>query len=84
MQHSLDMTLELPDAETENFTQEELRLELACALYGRGRVGKVRGSEIAGVDFFSFQRALGERGIPMCTIEMLDQDMAALKKLFPE
>jgi len=78
------MTLELPDAETKDFTPAELRLELACALYARGRVGKVRGAEIAGVDFFTFQGALGERGIPMYTMEMLQEDMEALKKLFPE
>ena len=78
------MTLELPETETKNFTPEELRLELGCALYARGRVGKVRGADIAGVDFFTFQRALGERGIPMYTMEMLQQDMEALKKLFPE
>ena len=66
------MTLELPDVETNSFTPEELRLELACALYARGRIGKVRGAEIAGVDFFSFQRALGERGIPIYSGKMLD------------
>lgn len=78
------MILDLPDAETRSFTPEELRLELACALFARGRVGKVRGAEIAGVDFFSFQRALGERGIPTYTVEMLHEDMDTLKKLFPE
>lgn len=78
------MIRDLPDAETKDFTPDELRLELACALYARGRVGKVRGAEIAGIDFFSFQRALAERGIPSYDVEMLQQDMHALKKLFPE
>jgi predicted HTH domain antitoxin len=78
------MTLELPDAGLEGFAPEELQLELACALYARGLVGKVRGAQIAGVDFFAFQRALGERGIPTYTIEMLHQDLDALRKIFPE
>lgn len=77
------MTLELPDAEAEKFSPGELRLELACALYARGKVGKVGGAALTGVDFFSFQRALGERGIPIYTEEMLHEDLEALKKLFP-
>jgi predicted HTH domain antitoxin len=78
------MRLELPDAETKGFTSQELRLELACALYARGRVGKVRGAELAGVDFFAFQGALAERGVPMYTSDMLEQDIQSLNKLFPE
>lgn len=78
------MTLELPDTEGKNFTPEELRLELACALYARGRLGKVRGAELAGVDFFTFQGALVERGIPLYTMDMLQEDLESLKKLPPE
>lgn len=78
------VTLELPDQETMEFTPAELRLEVACALYGRGMVGKVRGAHIAGIDFFEFQRALGERQIPSYTSEMLHRDVESLKKLLPE
>lgn len=77
------MTLELPDREMKNFTPEELRLELACALYARGKIGKVSGAELAGIDFFKFQQALGERRIPSYTIEMLHDDVETLRKLFP-
>ena len=77
------MTLELPDREMKNFTPEELRLELTCALYARGKIGKVAGAELAGIDFFRFQQALGERCIPSYTIEMLHDDVETLKKLFP-
>ena len=39
------MTIELPDIEAvEKLSPAELRLELACALYERGRVGKVGGA----------------------------------------
>jgi predicted HTH domain antitoxin len=76
------VTLELPDLPM-NLTPQELRLELACALYARGRIGKVGASRLAGVDFFMFQRALGERRIAVYTESMLDDDLATLKRLFP-
>ena len=50
----------------------------------RGRMGKVAGAELAGVDFFTFQRALGERGIAACTEDELTADLATLRTLFPE
>jgi predicted HTH domain antitoxin len=78
------MTIELPALSDDgDFAPEELRLELACALFARGRIGKIKGAELAGVDFFSFQRALSERQIPSYTDEMLAGDMETLKKLFP-
>jgi predicted HTH domain antitoxin len=78
------VTIELPDEPlAEGLTPQDLRLELACALYGRGRIGKVAGSRLAGVDFFAFQRALGERSIPLYTEKMLTEDLATLQHLFP-
>jgi predicted HTH domain antitoxin len=78
------MTIELPDIEAvEKLSPSELRLELACALIERGRITKVTGAQIAGVDFFEFQRALGERGIASVTEEMFQSELAALKALFP-
>ena len=78
------MTLTLPDT-IENFrlTPGEVRLELACALYARSLIGRVGATELAGVDFFAFQSALGERGIPIVTAQMLEDDLASLKTLFP-
>jgi hypothetical protein len=38
---------------------------------------------MAGVDFFSFQRALEDRGIPLYTEQMLANDLRTLKTLFP-
>src|SRR5437899_10552336 len=84
LRQGVSMTLELPDAETRNLTPQELRLELACALYARGRIGNVGGANLAGVDFFMFQRALGERQISSYTAEMLHEDVETMKKLFPE
>jgi len=79
------MTLELPDIESSHFTPEELRLELACALYARGRISAVTGSHLAGVDLLTFQDELMQREIPRnCTVNDLYDDVEALKKLFPE
>jgi predicted HTH domain antitoxin len=79
------MTIELPDVPAgERLTAEEIRLELACALYARGRIGKVTATEMAGVDFFSFQRALGERGVPLYTQQMLESDLQSLNETFPK
>jgi len=76
------MTIELPDVPAgERLTPEEIRLELACGLYARGRIGKVTATEIAGVDFFSFQRALSERGVPLYTQQMLASDLRSIGDL---
>ncbi|MGA2177530.1 MAG: UPF0175 family protein [Verrucomicrobiota bacterium] len=78
------MTIILPDLpETAALSPDDLRLELACALYSRGRLGKVAGTEMAGVDFFTFQRALAERGVAQYSNEMLADDIQTLKTLFP-
>jgi predicted HTH domain antitoxin len=78
------VTITLPDLpESARLAPDELRLELACALYARGRIGKIAGAEMAGVDFFAFQRALEERGTPLYTEQMLADDLQALKDLFP-
>ena len=63
---------------------DELRLELACALYARGRIGKIVAAEMAGLDFFALQHALKERGIPLYTEQMLAGDQQTLKSLFPK
>ena len=81
----LTMTVTLPDIiEGAPITPEEIRLELACALFARGRIGRVAATEMSGVDFFTLQRALGERGIEICTEQMLEDDLTSIKKLFPE
>lgn len=79
------MTVELPDLPAgEGLTAEEIRLELACALYARGRIGKIAATEMAGVDFFTFQRALRERGVPLYTEQMLASDLHSLNESIPK
>jgi predicted HTH domain antitoxin len=76
------MTIQVPDLPaTVQFSPEELRLELACALFARHKIGSVTGARMAGVDLFSFQRALGERGIDIVTEKHLAEDLETLKRL---
>jgi predicted HTH domain antitoxin len=78
------MSIELPDIQAvEKLSPSELRLEVACALYQKGYIGKIAASEFAGVNYFEFQRALGIRGIDSYTEERLETDLSALKTLFP-
>ena len=78
------MTITLPDIpDPQQLAPAEVRLELGCAFYARGRVGKIGAAELAGVDFFTFQRALEERGIPLYTEQMLADDLQTLGTLFP-
>ena len=79
------MTITLPDIpEARQLSAEELRAELACALYARGRVGKIAAAELAGLNFLDFQRALAERCIPLYTESMLAEDLGSIKALFPK
>lgn len=76
------MTIELPDVPAnERLTPEEVRLELACALYARGRIGKVAATQMSGVDFFTFQRALSQRAVPLYTEQMLASDLQSLNEM---
>ena len=77
------MNLTLPDVPiTRQMGDAQLRLELACALHAQGKVTKVGGAELAGVDFFSFQKALGERRISTYSMEDLHGELAAMDRLF--
>ena len=78
------MTITLPDIPTApELAPAEVRLELGCALYARGRVGKIGAAELAGVDFLTFQRALEERSIRLYSEQMLADDLQTLRTLFP-
>jgi predicted HTH domain antitoxin len=78
------VTIELPDEPlVAGLTPQAARLELACALFARRKVSSISGARLAGVDLFTFQRALGERGIPLYTEAMLAEDLETLKHLFP-
>lgn len=80
----MTVTLNLPDGPTASrWSEADLRLELACAMHARGQLSKVAGAEMAGVDFFSFQAALAERGIGQYAVADLHDEVAALREGFP-
>ena len=79
------MTITLPDVTAApHLAPDEVRLEPGCALRARRPLGKAAATELAGVDFVTFQRALEERGIPLYTEQMLADDHQSLRTLFPE
>lgn len=81
---TVTLTLNLPDEPAAHrWSEDDLRLELACAMHARGRLSKTAGAEMAGLDFFSFQEALAERGIAVETVADLHEDVAALRAGFP-
>jgi predicted HTH domain antitoxin len=77
------MTLSLPDIpSTAPMDEFELRLELACALYARGRISAVAGSHLAGIDLVTFQGALADRDIPRSySVSDLHSDLAAMDRI---
>jgi predicted HTH domain antitoxin len=79
------MTLELPEISAiRRFSADDLRLELACALYARSRISAVSGADLSGCDLVTFQAALREREIPrQYSEDDLAADMDVLAKLFP-
>lgn len=63
-------------------TPEELRLELALALYQCGKLSFGKARELAGVSAWDFQEELGRRGIPMhYGLAEFETDLAALREL---
>lgn len=79
------MTLTLPDDPAlTGFSEPDLHLGLACGLFSGGAVSRGVAARIAGVDRAAFDEALFTRRIASYTDEMLDEDLSALKTLFPE
>jgi predicted HTH domain antitoxin len=78
------MTLELPEISAIRRFSADLRLELACALYARGRISAVTGADLSGLDLVGFQSVLRDRQIPrQYSADDLTDDLDALDKLFP-
>jgi len=62
-------------------TPEELRLELAVALYHRGKLSFGKARELAGVSSWTFQEILGFRGIPVhYDLPEYEEDVATLRE----
>ncbi len=76
------MTLTLPDDPAlQEFGEDDLLMELACSLFGSGRVSRGVAARIAGMERFEFDEELFRRRIPSYTEEMLAQDLQTLEAL---
>ncbi len=68
--------------EAARMTPEELRLELAVALYRRGKLSFGKARELAGVSAWTFQEVLGVRGIPVSyDLPEYEKDLVTLREL---
>jgi predicted HTH domain antitoxin len=76
------MTITFPDDDGAllKFTADDLRLELACALYARHRITLSQGARLAGIERMVFQEALCDRDIDMhYSSDDLKTDLASLE-----
>ena len=78
----MGVRLEIPDEVVqairlpEDRVEQELRLELAIALYREGLLSFGKARQLAGMGKYEFARALGERGVPRhYTAEELKEDV---------
>jgi len=63
-------------------TPEELKRELAILLYQQNKISFGKARELTGLNVWSFQQLLGDRGINIhYDVEDFDEDMQNLKKL---
>ena len=79
------MTVTLPDHPALlRLDEEQLKVEIACALFAAGRISRGVGADLARMDRAAFDHALFVRHIPSYTSEMLDQDLAAWEEMSAE
>jgi predicted HTH domain antitoxin len=78
------MILTLPDDPAlADLSESEIRLDLACALFASGRISRAVAVRMAAIERYHFDQELVRRRIPSYTEEMLEEDAAALRKIFP-
>lgn len=60
------MTITLPDEPLagKDLGEAEIKLELALSLYALRKLSLIQAADLAGLDFFEFQRLMKDRGIP--------------------
>jgi predicted HTH domain antitoxin len=76
------MTVTIPDDAIGKMTPEQVRLELAVALFAANKATLARAARIAGLPYLAFQRELGRRQIPMhYGLAEYEADMRTLERL---
>jgi len=79
----LDIPIEILEAN--NLSEDDLRLELAVALYAARKISFGQARRLSGLDWFSFRTALHERQIPAhYDVEDLETDIKNLQHLHPQ
>ncbi len=81
------MRITLPDniPALERMSEQELRRELAVALYAARKLTLVQAVDVAATSLFEFQALLRDRRIPQHYDEAdLEQDLIALRELPPQ
>jgi predicted HTH domain antitoxin len=77
-------TLEIPQdiLDSAHMTTDELKVELAVALYAQGRLGIGKARELAGMTLWEFRQLLASRRIsPHYDVDDLEEDINTLKEL---
>ena len=78
------MILTLPDDPAlADMSEADIRLDLACAMFAAGRTSRAVACRIAGIERLAFDQELIRRRIPSFTDEMLDDEIANLREIFP-
>lgn len=75
------MALIIPDSvlSKAQLSGEDLLTDLACYMYDKGRLSFGKASELSGLNYFQFQKALAEREIDIKYSEQdLDTDLRNL------
>lgn len=78
------ITIEIPReiVHSTRMTPEELKRELALALFQQGKLSFGKARELAGMDVWAFQQLLGSRKISVhYTIDDYEEDMTTLQEL---
>ncbi len=81
------MLVTLPDhiPALERMSEQELKRELAVALYTARKLTLVQATDVAAISLFEFQAILRDRRIPQhYDAADLDQDLIALRELPPK
>jgi predicted HTH domain antitoxin len=77
-------TLEIPQdiLDSAHMTTDELKVELAVAVYAQGRLGIGKARELAGMTLWEFRQLLASRRIsPHYDVDDLEEDINTLKEL---
>ena len=77
-------TLEIPQEilDSARLTADELKIELAVALYSQGRLSIGKARELAGISLWEFRQLLASRCIaPHYDLADFEEDIATLREL---